>query len=67
MFQAQVVREKKVLELWNTVLDSLDFMKEAEPLKVIAGLETTTQAIMKQIYECLLFLKNYEDRTFLSK
>ena len=52
-------------KLWGVVLDTLDFMKHAEPLKKIEGLENTVQSLMNQIYECTLFLRGYGDRGFL--
>jgi len=61
---AQQDRDDEVRKLWGTVVDVLDFMKQAEPLKEIQGLEKTTQAIMKQVYECTLFLRDYESRNF---
>jgi hypothetical protein len=65
IIRAQQARDAKVRQLWDTVLDTLDFMKQAEPLKAIKGLEKTVQAIMKQIYDCTLFLRSYGDRGFV--
>jgi hypothetical protein len=42
-------------------------MRQAEPLKEIEGLEKTAQAIMKQIYDCTLFLRSYGERGFISE
>jgi hypothetical protein len=63
----QIIHEQqshyaKARKLWDTVLDTLDFMKQADPSKEIKGLEKTVQAIMKQIYDCTLFLRSYGDR-----
>jgi hypothetical protein len=60
-------RDEKVRALWGTVLDALDFMRQAQPLKAIEGLEQTVQATMKQIYDCTLFLRSYGERSFISK
>ena len=42
-------------------------MRQAEPLKEIQGLERTVQAIMKQIYDCTLFLRSYGESGFVGK
>jgi hypothetical protein len=63
--KAQQDRDDKVRDLWGLVLETLDFMKQAEPLKEILGLEKTVQAIMKQIYDCSLFLRSYGKRGFV--
>ena len=42
-------------------------MRQAEPLKEIQGLERTVQAIMKQIYDCTLFLRSYGETGFVGK
>jgi hypothetical protein len=42
-------------------------MREAEPLKEIQGLEKTVQAMMKQIYDCTLFLRSYGERGFVGE
>ncbi|KAG5641952.1 hypothetical protein DXG03_003922, partial [Asterophora parasitica] len=65
IFEAQLEREAKVRELWDIIIDTLDFMEEAEPLKKVRGLETTMQAIMSQLYDCALHLKAYERQGFL--
>ena len=65
VLKAQQDRDKKVQALWDTVLDTLDFMKQADPLKEISGLERTVQSMMKQIYECALFLRGYGEEGFI--
>ena len=55
----QQARYAKARKLWDTVLDTLDFMKQADLPKEIEGLEKTVKAIMKQIYDCTLFLRSY--------
>ncbi|KAG5641670.1 hypothetical protein DXG03_004519 [Asterophora parasitica] len=67
IFEAQLEREAKVRELWDIIIDTLDFMEEAEPLKKMQGLETTIQAIMSQLYDCALHLKDYEQKGFFVK
>jgi hypothetical protein len=42
-------------------------MRQAEPLKEIQGLERTVKAIMKQIYDCALFLRSYGEEGFVGK
>ena len=49
------------------VVNTLDFVRQAEPLKEIQGLERTVQAIMKQIYDCTLFLQSYRETGFVGK
>jgi hypothetical protein len=65
--KAQQDRDEQVQQLWGTVIDTLDFMKELDPLGAIKGLEKTVQAIMKQIYDCTLFLRSYAERTFVGE
>jgi hypothetical protein len=64
--KAQQDRDEKVRQLWGTVMDTLDFMNDAEPLNKIQGLEKTVQAMMKQIYDCVLFLRSYGQQGFAS-
>jgi hypothetical protein len=64
VLKTQQDRDDQVRKMWGTVVDALDFMKQAEPLKEIEGLERTIQAMMKQIYDCTLFLRSYGDRNF---
>lgn len=66
VLQKQQDRDDKVRGLWETVLDTLDFMKQADPLKEIEGLERTVQSIMKLIYDCALFLRGYGEQGFIS-
>ena len=65
--KAQQDRDDKVRGLWDLVVDTLDFMRQAEPLKEIQGLERTVQAIMKQIYDCTLFLRSDGETGFVGK
>ncbi|KAF5375522.1 hypothetical protein D9615_009222 [Tricholomella constricta] len=65
ILQGQIERDEKVQQLWGTIVDTLDFMKDAEPLDKIRGLEKTTEAIVSQLYNCVLHLKKYEERGFL--
>ncbi|KAG5640181.1 hypothetical protein DXG03_000698, partial [Asterophora parasitica] len=67
VFEAQLEREAKVRELWDVIIDTLDFMEEAEPLKKVRGLEKTMQAIMSRLYDCIQHLKAYEEKGFLAK
>jgi hypothetical protein len=67
ILKAQQDKDAKVRQLWDVVLDTLDFMKLAEPLKEIKGVEKTVQAIMKQIYDCTLFLRGYGERGFFGE
>jgi hypothetical protein len=65
--KAQQDRDGKVRDLWGVVLDTLDFMEQAEPLKEIQGVEKTVQSIMKQIYDCVLFLRSYGEGGFVGR
>jgi hypothetical protein len=65
--KAQQDRDGRIRDLWEVVLDTLDFMKQADPLKEIQGLEKTVQSIMKQIYDCTLFLRSYGERGFVGR
>ena len=67
ILKVQQDRDEKVRGLWDLVVDTLDFMRQAEPLKEIQGLERTVQAIMKQIYDCTLFLRSYGEKGFVGK
>lgn len=64
ILKSQQDRDDKVRGLWAIVLDTLDFMRQAEPLKEIQGLEKTVQATMKQVYDCALFLRGYGEDGF---
>ena len=59
ILQAQYDRDAKARDLWACILDTIDFMNHAEPLKVIQHLSKTTQAIMEQLRECIIFLTEY--------
>jgi hypothetical protein len=45
------------------MVDMLGFMKEIEPLPKIRNLQDTVSAMMKQIYECALFIQAYGERS----
>ncbi|KAF8583155.1 glycosyltransferase family 1 protein [Ramaria rubella] len=67
VLKAQQDQDDKVKQLWATILDTLDFMKQAEDAEIperIKGVEKTVQAIMKQIYDCALFLRRYGEEGF---
>ncbi|KAF8591398.1 WD40 repeat-like protein [Ramaria rubella] len=70
VLKAQQDRDRKVQQLWVKILDTLDFMKQAEAAEIakrIQGVEKTVQAIMKQIYDCVLFLRSYGERGFTGR
>ena len=67
MLKAQQDLDDNVRKLWETVADTLDFMKQADWFDSISGFEKTVQAIIKQIYDCVLFLRSYGDRGFMGK
>ncbi|KAG5634334.1 hypothetical protein DXG03_005969, partial [Asterophora parasitica] len=64
IFKSQLEREAKIRDLWDIIIDTLDFMKEAEPLKKVRGLEKTVHAIMLQLYHCACNLIEYEQKGF---
>ncbi|KAF8586931.1 WD40 repeat-like protein [Ramaria rubella] len=67
VLKAQQDQDDKVKQLWATILETLDFMKQVEDAEIperIQGVEKTVQAIMKQIYDCALFLRRYGEEGF---
>jgi hypothetical protein len=62
-------RDKKTQEIWSTAADMLDFLTDAEviidTLKITPGLTEIVAAMMKQIYDCASFLREYAGKGFL--
>jgi hypothetical protein len=59
--KSQQDQEENVRQLWGTVIKTLDFMRQAQPLEEIQGLK------MNQIYDCTLFLQSYGKKGFAGK
>ncbi|KDQ60043.1 hypothetical protein JAAARDRAFT_110813, partial [Jaapia argillacea MUCL 33604] len=60
VLKAQADRDQQVKELWQKVADALDFLKQVDPVaKTQVFVTSMLLAMMKQVYECCLFLQNY--------
>ncbi|KAF5372684.1 hypothetical protein D9615_009871 [Tricholomella constricta] len=59
----QYERDARIQGLWATVLETLDFMKDAEALRDVRSLTGTVQAMMEQLRECLVYLTEYWGRS----
>jgi hypothetical protein len=69
MFQtliAQVRRDQKVQELWESAADMLAFLKDAKPV-IDEILASTVSDMMKQIYHCAIFVREYGGGGFFSQ
>jgi hypothetical protein len=61
---------KKIQGIWSSTADMLDFLKDTkdviiDTLKTNPGLTTIVTAMMKQIYDCASFLREYAGKGFL--
>lgn len=61
----QLDRDQRMQQLWAAAADMLDFLKDSGvvldsvPISIV-------EAMMKQIYDCALFVREYTGRGFLS-
>ena len=65
VFKSVRDRDDKINALLLSIVDMLGFMKEIEPLPKIRNLQDTVSAMMKQIYECALFIQAYGERSLI--
>jgi len=49
-----------------TIVDVLGFVEEVDALSKIRKLEDTVSSMMKQIYECALFIQTYGEKGLAS-
>ncbi|KAF5376410.1 hypothetical protein D9615_008589 [Tricholomella constricta] len=56
-------RNARIRDLWACVLETLDFMKDTESLHNVHSLTGTLQAMMEQVYECIIYLKKQRERS----
>jgi hypothetical protein len=56
---AQQNRDDKIKELFLTMRDMLEFVGDVDALPKISNLQCTVSSMMKQIYECALFIQEY--------
>ena len=63
---AQVLRDQKVQSLWGTAADMLAFLKDAK-LIIDEILVPIVSDMMKQIYHCAIFVREYGGGGFFSK
>ena len=57
-------RDDRVRRLWNRVGDILDLVDPLGKYKNHRLYKRTVEAILKQLYECVLFLRWYADKGF---
>jgi hypothetical protein len=63
---SQLDRDDRIQQLWETAANVLDFLKESQPtLDAIPS--QIIEALMKQIYDCAHFIREYAGQGFLSK
>jgi hypothetical protein len=55
-----------IRELLLTMRDVLEFVEEVDALPKIRNLQSTVSSMMKQIYECSLFIQEYSKRGLAS-
>ncbi|KAF5377090.1 hypothetical protein D9615_010558 [Tricholomella constricta] len=55
-------RNARIRDLWACVLETLDFMKDAESLHV-KSLTGTVQAMMEQLCQCIIYLEKHRERS----
>ena len=55
---AQMRRDQKVQSLWETAADMLAFLKDAKPV-IDEILVPIVSDMMKQIYHCAIFVREY--------
>jgi hypothetical protein len=61
---AQMDRDERVRGLWNKVGDILDLVDPLGEYKDHRLYKKNVEAILKQVYECVLFLRWYADKGF---
>jgi hypothetical protein len=62
---AQLDRDQRIQELWAAAADMLDFLKDSA-VAVDSIPASVVEAMMKQIYDCALFVREYAGIGFLS-
>ena len=60
----QMDRDGRIRDLWETVKTILDLVDDLGKLKDNTLYKKTVEAILKQIYECVLFLRWYAGKGF---
>ncbi|KIM86175.1 hypothetical protein PILCRDRAFT_5220 [Piloderma croceum F 1598] len=63
---AQVRRDEKVQSLWETAADMLAFLKDAKPI-IDKILMPIVSDMMKQIYHCAIFVREYGGGGFFER
>jgi hypothetical protein len=61
---AQIDRDDRVRRLWNRIGDILDLVNPLGKYKDHQLYKKNVEAILKQVYECVLFLRWYADKGF---
>jgi hypothetical protein len=64
--KGQQDRDDKIKTLLLTIVDVLGFVEEVDALSKIRKLEDTVSSMMKQIYECALFIQTYGEKGLAS-
>ncbi|KAH7920285.1 hypothetical protein BV22DRAFT_813037 [Leucogyrophana mollusca] len=63
---AQMDRDQKVQQLWSTTADMLSFLQDAEPVIEQCQVHIVSE-MMKQIYDCALFVREYCGKGFAKR
>ncbi|KAH7918773.1 hypothetical protein BV22DRAFT_898290 [Leucogyrophana mollusca] len=63
---AQMDRDRKVQQLWSTTADMLSFLQDAEPVVEQCQVRIVSE-MMKQIYDCALFVREYCGKGFAKR
>jgi hypothetical protein len=64
--KGQQDRDNKIKTLLLTIVDVLGFVEEVDALSKIRKLEDTVSSMMKQIYQCALFIQTYGEKGLAS-
>ncbi|KAJ7255287.1 hypothetical protein C8J57DRAFT_1721846 [Mycena rebaudengoi] len=64
---AQLDRDAEVRALWVAAADMLDFLKEADPVLDDPAVAQVVKAMMQQIYECALFIREFGRKGYLGR
>lgn len=60
----QIERDDRIRNLWEIVKRTVDLVDPLGEFKDKPLYKKTVEAILKQIYECVLFLRWYADKGF---
>jgi hypothetical protein len=58
--------DNKIRTLLSTIRDMLGFLEDVDGVSKIGKLQDTVSSMMKQIYECALFIQEYGQKGLAS-